>query len=52
MKKILVTCGAGNVGGALVKKLVENPDNFVIIVDNFVTGSLHKLPNATASGQN
>ena len=52
MKKILVTGGAGNVGGALVKKLVENPDNFVIIVDNLITGSFQKLPNGTALGQN
>lgn len=52
MKKILVTGGAGNVGGALVKKLVENPDNYVIIVDNLITGSLHKLPNGSTTGQN
>ena len=45
MKQILVTGGAGNVGGALAKKLVTDPDNFVIIVDNLSTGQFHKLPD-------
>lgn len=44
MIKILVTGGAGNIGGALVKKLIQNPDNYVVVVDNLVTGSLNKLP--------
>jgi UDP-glucuronate decarboxylase len=47
MRNILVTGGAGNVGGALAKKLVQNPDNFVVIVDNLTTGSTQKLPDAT-----
>jgi UDP-glucose 4-epimerase len=46
MRNILVTGGAGNVGGALAKKLVENPENFVVIVDNLTTGSLQKLPDS------
>jgi len=46
MRKILVTGGAGNVGGSLAKKLVEDPENFVIIVDNLRTGSINKLPNS------
>lgn len=45
MVKILVTGGAGNIGSALAKKLIENPDNYVVIVDNLITGSLHKLPD-------
>ena len=45
MTKILVTGGAGNVGGALSRKLVENPNYFVIIVDNLSTGSKSKLPS-------
>ncbi len=45
MKKILITGGAGNVGGALAKKLVENKENFVVIVDNLITGSTQKLPS-------
>jgi UDP-glucuronate decarboxylase len=45
--KILVTGGAGNVGGAIAKKLTENPANQVIVVDNLITGSLQKLPKTT-----
>ena len=44
MTKILVTGGAGNVGGALVEKLIQNKDNFVIVVDDLSTGFLSKLP--------
>jgi UDP-glucose 4-epimerase len=44
--KILVTGGAGNVGGALVRKLVENPNYFVVVADNLITGSMDKLPSA------
>ena len=43
--KILVTGGAGNVGGALVQKLIEDKNNFVIVVDNLSTGYLSKLPS-------
>jgi NAD(P)-dependent dehydrogenase (short-subunit alcohol dehydrogenase family) len=32
MRKILVTGGAGNVGGALVEKLVQDKTNFVVVV--------------------
>ena len=44
MIKILVTGGAGNVGGALVRKLVQNPDHYVVVADNLSTGSREKLP--------
>jgi nucleoside-diphosphate-sugar epimerase len=44
--KILVTGGAGNVGSALVEKLISNPLNHVIIVDNLSTGFLSKLPSS------
>lgn len=43
--KILVTGGAGNVGSALVEKLISNPGNYVVIVDNLTTGFLSKLPS-------
>ena len=46
MRKILVTGGAGNVGGALVEKLVQDKNNFVVVVDNLSTGYLSKLPSA------
>jgi UDP-glucuronate decarboxylase len=42
--KILVTGGAGNVGSALVEKLISNPLNYVVIVDNLSTGFESKLP--------
>lgn len=45
ISKILVTGGAGNVGSALVEKLIQNPDNFVVIADNLSTGLVSKLPN-------
>lgn len=45
MKKILITGGAGNVGGALAKRLVQDPNNFVVIVDNLSTGHTQKLPS-------
>lgn len=44
MNKILVTGGAGNVGGALVEKLVKDPSNHVVVVDNLSTGQASKLP--------
>jgi len=48
--RILITGGAGFIGSSLAEKLAENPDNYVVIVDNLATGSLSninlsKLPN-------
>lgn len=43
---ILVTGGAGFVGSGLAEKLIENPNNYVVIVDNLLTGSKNKLPIA------
>ena len=45
MNKILVTGGAGFIGSALAEKLISNPDNYVVIVDNLSTGHIGKLPN-------
>lgn len=45
MVKILVTGGAGNVGSALAKRLIEDKDHYVVIVDNLITGSSEKLPS-------
>ena len=47
MIKILVTGGAGNVGGALARRLVENKNYFVVIADDLSTGSMEKLPSKT-----
>ena len=44
MRKILVTGGAGNIGGGLVRALIRDPGNAVCIVDNLVTSSRDKLP--------
>jgi len=43
--RILITGGAGNVGGSLARKLALNGNNYVVIVDNLSTGSLDKLPS-------
>lgn len=44
MRKILVTGGAGFIGSGLAEKLAEDPDNYVVIVDNLLTGFTRKLP--------
>lgn len=38
MRRILVTGGAGFLGSNLCKRLVEDPDNYVIALDNLFTG--------------
>jgi nucleoside-diphosphate-sugar epimerase len=43
-RKILVTGGAGFVGSTMIDKLIENPDNYVVIVDNLSTGNIKRLP--------
>lgn len=44
LTKILLTGGAGNIGSALTAKLLQDPRNFVLIVDDLSTGYLSKLP--------
>ncbi len=44
-QKILITGGAGNVGGSLACRLAASPHNEVVVVDNLVTGSIGKLPS-------
>lgn len=43
MKKILVTGGAGMIGSNLVKKLVGQGNNLVVVVDNLWRGKLEYL---------
>jgi UDP-glucose 4-epimerase len=44
--KILVTGGAGFIGSAVAEKLAENPENYVVIVDSLLTGSVKKVPDS------
>ena len=43
-RTILVTGGAGFIGSCMVDKLIEDPDNFVVVVDNLSTGNIKRLP--------
>lgn len=42
--KILITGGAGFVPSSTAEKLLENPDNYVVLVDNFLTGRQENIP--------
>lgn len=44
MRKILITGGAGNIGSALVERLLTENDTEITVVDNLTTGSREKLP--------
>ncbi|MDA3820766.1 MAG: NAD-dependent epimerase/dehydratase family protein [Candidatus Delongbacteria bacterium] len=43
-RKILLTGGAGFIGSATAKKLIQDKDNFVVVVDDLSTGHIDKLP--------
>lgn len=47
MSRILVTGGAGFIGSSLVEKLAEDQHNFVVVIDDLSTGSIHKIPKAS-----
>ncbi len=44
MAKILITGGAGFVPSSTADKLLEDPTNFIVLVDNFLTGSMNNVP--------
>ncbi len=44
MKRILITGAAGNIGSALVDKLLALSHYHIVAVDNFLTGNMTKLP--------
>ena len=44
MTRILVTGAAGNIGSALVERLLTGKEYLVVAVDNFLTGAQSKLP--------
>jgi UDP-glucose 4-epimerase len=46
--KVLITGGAGNIGGSLARHLASKDGYDVLVVDNLQTGSMAKLPNASA----
>lgn len=46
MAKILVTGGAGFIGGAMAEALAKNPSHEVVVFDNLLTGALCKLPKS------
>jgi nucleoside-diphosphate-sugar epimerase len=52
MQKILITGGAGNVGGALARYLVNLHKYHIVVVDNLRTGSISKLPDLSSSNFN
>jgi UDP-glucose 4-epimerase len=41
---ILITGGAGFIAGALAARLAEDPANFVVIIDNLITGQKSRVP--------
>ena len=41
--RILVTGGAGFLGSALCKRLLENSENYVICMDNFSSGKMENI---------
>lgn len=45
MRKILITGGAGFIASCLADKLVQEENNYVVIVDNLLTGTKEKLPS-------
>jgi len=43
-RNILITGGAGFIGSCLAEKLISDPENFVVLVDDLSTGEDRKLP--------
>ncbi len=44
-RTVLITGGAGFIGCSLAERLISDPDNYVVIVDDLSTGSMRRLPN-------
>jgi len=49
MTKILITGGAGFIGSSLAEKLVANPQNHVVAVDDLSTGRVENLPGHSSN---
>jgi UDP-glucuronate decarboxylase len=43
-RNILITGGAGFIGSCLAEKLISDPENYVVLVDDLSTGEMRKLP--------
>lgn len=43
-RKILITGGAGFIGSCLAEKLLEDHQNYLVILDDLSTGDINKLP--------
>jgi len=46
VRKILITGGAGFIASCLAERLIHEPENYVVIVDNMLTGTRERLPSA------
>jgi len=46
MRTILISGGAGFIGSSLAEKLLQDPENYIVIVDDLSTGEFRKLPQA------
>lgn len=47
MKKIIVTGGAGFIGSHLVDHLLEDPENEILVIDDFSEGKQSNLPQSS-----
>ncbi|MEZ4976936.1 MAG: NAD-dependent epimerase/dehydratase family protein [Flavobacteriaceae bacterium] len=47
MAKLLITGGAGQLGSALAHVLSQNPEHSIVVVDNLLTGQVHKIPKSS-----
>lgn len=45
MPNILITGGAGFIGSSLADRLVQDPNNYIVIADSLLTGDMAKLPD-------
>lgn len=45
-KRILITGGAGFIPSSLAERLILDDDNFVVLVDNLLTGNVKNIPDS------
>ena len=46
-KNILITGGAGFIPSCIAEKLAEKKENYIVVVDNFLTGHPSKIPTSS-----